>query len=352
MTLTVVVYRQYYIWLVMVVLYLQVDILHPLATLHWKQGPNLPEDITDAQCVFLHDKLYVGSGFTSPGQFNTQLFVFSSNLVFLFKLTTPTTQFALTTYDSQLVLVGGKLSSTNKLSNQLWRNEGKDIWNPSLLPPMPTARSSSSAVNTDTGSIECIVVAGGHGETGPLDVVEVLIQGQWSRLQPLPEPCWNMLSTLHKGKWYLNSLKGYMFCCNLESLLKGYGESSDVWSETDDNVLGFGIASFGQQLITIGSRWLASTSSIHALSPFTQSWVHVGDMPEEPLGPSAIVLALPTRELFMIGKWGEGRGCSMLKASLTSEELILYYFLFHRRVMCCSQTKAFKTSIIPVCLVF
>ena len=323
----------------MVVLYLQVDILHPLATLHWKQCSSLSVDINEAQCVFIDNKIYVGSGFTSPGQ----LFVFSTNLDLLSELTTPTIQFALTTYNSQPVLVGGMLSSTNRLSNQLWiRNERKGIWDPSLLPPMRKARRGSSAVNT--GNTECIVVAGGlvaggHGETRPVGVVEVLKGGQWSRLQPLPEPCGIMTSTLHNGKWYLNSLEGYIFCCNLESLLMGYEESSDVWSKIDNNDTGFSLVSFGRQLITVRRSRLLPTSSIHALSPLTQSWVHVGDMLGELFYSSIIIL--PTRELVAIGIYSEVGGCSVLKASLTSEELALQCFPIPRK-MCCSQFGTFS----------
>ena len=304
----------------MVVLYLQVDILHPLATLHSEQCPPLPMNIFDAQNLFVGDRLFVGSGLTSLQKGlhnNEQIFVFSANLDLLSVWNTPTYHYALTTYNSHPVLVGGMSSFTNKLCNQLWiRNEVKGIWDP-LLPPMPTARSYSSAVNT--GSTECIVVAGGRGKTGPVDVVEVLKEGQWLTLQPLPAPCWNMVSTLHNRKWYLNSSKGYMFCCNLESLLIDYEQSSDVWSKIDNNVINFSIASFGQQLITIGRSRLVPTS-IHALSPLTQSWVHVGDMPEELFYSSIIVL--PTKELVVIREGG-GDG-SVLKASLTSESLILF----------------------------
>ena len=332
MTLAVVVYRQCHKWLVMTVLYLQVDILHPLATLQWEEGPNLPVKICTTSYVFVNDRFYVRSG---PPEV---ICVFSTNLDLLSILFTPTLQCGLTTYNSQLVLVGGSMS--NKPSNQLWvSNERKGIWDPSLLPPMPTARSYLSAVNT--GSTDCIVVAGGVGETGALDVVEVLIQGQWWTLQPLPEPCWNMISTLHNGKWYLISWSKLLYC-NLESLLMNYEQSSDVWSKIDDNFSYVGIVSFGQQLVAIGR----GGPTIHAFSPLTQSWVHVGDMPEVLAYSSTIVL--PTRELVVIEEeLGENESSSVFKASLTSEELILQHFLFARRIMCCSLTKAFSTFHYP-----
>ena len=322
-TLAVVVYRQCYIWLVMVVLYLQVDILHPLATLHWEQCPSLPVSISDAQCVFVNNRLYVGSGQKlsfGTEHFNPRIFVFSTNLDLLSELTTPTYHYALTTYNSQLVLVGGRLSSTNKLSDRLWiRNERNGIWDPSLLPPMPTARSYSSAI-INVGNRECIVVAGGRGETGPVNVVEALIEGQWRTLHHLPEPCWNMTSTLHNGKWYLNSGKEYILCCNLESLISSSYVGS-VWSIIDCNTYYRSIASFGQQLIAIGRSRLVPT--IHTLSPFTQdSWVHVGDMPEELFYSSTIVL--PTRELVVIGERSKIGGSCVFKASLTSERIFSF----------------------------
>ena len=304
----------------MVVLYLQVNILHPLATLHWEKC--LPVNILYANCVFVNNRLYVGSGLTFLGRkpcYNEKIFVYSSNLDLLSESTTPTTNFALTTYNSQPVLVGGKFPSNNIHSNRLWiRNERKDIWDPSLLPPMPTARSHSSAINT--GSAECIVVAGGHRETGPIDIVEVLKQGQWSSLQPLPEPRGSMTSTLHDGKWYLSHYeRDNIFCCNLESLLSDYEQSSDVWSTTVNDVFTYRTASFGQQLITLGGSMLVCTKNILALSPLTQSWVHVGDMPEEIVDFSTIVTIPSTRELVVIGELSEDRDNAFFKASLKSE---------------------------------
>ena len=344
MTLVMVVCRLCYIWLVMVMLYLQIDILHPLATLHWKQGPRLPIDgLFGAECVFVNNRLYMGSGIIFPeGRLrnNKQLFVFSANLDLLSESTTPTTEYALTTYNSQPMLVGGRLSSTFKLSNKLWvRNERKGIWNPSLLPPMPTARRYSSAINT--GSTECIVVAGGFVDTGPVDVVEVLIGRQWSTLKPLPEPCGGMISTLHDGKWYLSHQdRDNIFCCNLKSLLSGYEQSNDVWSTIND-VLSYRTASFGQQLI-ITLEGSEPSKSILALSPLTQSWVHVGGMPEEIVDFSTIVTIPSTRELVVIGEVYEDKDKNNVFLASLKSEIILDFF-FSRRIMYCSLTKAFST---------
>ena len=62
---------------------------------------------------------------------------------------------ALTTYHSQLVLIGGQEKSTRRVTNTVlvWQ-EGE--WHPSL-PPMTVARCNASAVNSG----DLIIVAGG-----------------------------------------------------------------------------------------------------------------------------------------------------------------------------------------------
>ena len=96
--------------------------------------------------------------------------------------------FALTTYHSQLVLVGG-WTDGKKVLNTLWTSADGTNWQ-ETLPPMPTSRYGAAVVNTgSSGGPECLVVAGGVREAEKkLDTVEVLREGQWSTVHPLPEP--------------------------------------------------------------------------------------------------------------------------------------------------------------------
>ena len=90
-------------------LYQQVDILHPLASLEWRQCRRLPVDVGDARAVWLKDKVYVGGGATSGSlRDHARLYVYTPATDTWSKLDTPVYFFALTTYHSQLVLVGGK----------------------------------------------------------------------------------------------------------------------------------------------------------------------------------------------------------------------------------------------------
>ena len=132
----------------------------------------------NAQCVLLQDKIYLGGGYRAS------LFISSTDLNSWSQVTTPTHYYGLTTYHSQVVLVGGREHDTDMVTNKLWTLKGGMNWQPSL-PPMPTSRYDSSALNT--GSPECLVVSGGKASGGYVDVVEILEDNEWSSVQPLPK---------------------------------------------------------------------------------------------------------------------------------------------------------------------
>ena len=95
----------------------------------------------------------------------------------------PTHYAALTTYHSQLVLIGGEEIGTGRVTNRVfvWQ-EGE--WHPSL-PPMTVARCSASAVSS--GNL--IIVAGGVTSPDSLtvsstDVVELFNGHSWMMAQP------------------------------------------------------------------------------------------------------------------------------------------------------------------------
>ena len=274
------------------------DILHPLATLHWKEYSELPK--VWIFCV-LQDKLYIGTR-------GTALLYFSSiaDLHTWTALTTPTTDYALTTYHSKLVLVGGVESSTATITNKLWTGDTEGNWQTSL-PPMPTKRYSSSAINVE--GTECLIVAGGKGEKREfMNTVEVFIQEQWSAVQqPLPEEWPYVKLCLHNGYLYVvggfGSLSSAIFYCKVESLLNACYSNPDIlWYQmnVDPSIIRLSLASFGQ-LISIGGAFNDGTvsSKIFAYSTITKNWIYVGDLPVPLYNVSSVVL--PTGELMVTG---------------------------------------------------
>ena len=96
---------------------LQANISHPLATLHWEQCSVLPDNVDYACCVVWNGKVCIGGGHVGSAQ-PAQLFISSANMDSWEAYPTPTEFYALTTYHSELVLVGGRgirIGTTNDL---------------------------------------------------------------------------------------------------------------------------------------------------------------------------------------------------------------------------------------------
>ena len=135
------------------------DILHPLATIDWQECPGckLVPQTSITNVVKLQDKLYIAIGATGRSIYCSS-YDFTSWTVL--KPPEGLECFGLTSYNSQLLVVGGK--ERGKVTNKVWTSDNRTDWQFSL-PPMPNGRVSPLATNTGT-SPECVVVAGGKGE--------------------------------------------------------------------------------------------------------------------------------------------------------------------------------------------
>ena len=141
--------------------------------------------------MVLNQQLYVGGGFLfSSSNSKRKLFVASLNSSSWSwrTLSTPVYWYALTHFRSEIVLAGGCYDrDTNELhddrdTNVLLSSSSGSGWSrKSYLPSMPTRRHSATALNF--GSPESLIVAGGNSSA-----VEVLVNGQWSTIQPLWTP--------------------------------------------------------------------------------------------------------------------------------------------------------------------
>ena len=127
---------------------LPADILHPLTTIQWETCSKIDGKYCDffgTSTVVLDDKLYLGVTHCCG-----IVLKFSADLAAWKELPLPPAthfvHFVLSTYHSQLVLVGGELNGTT--SNKLWVYDN-DAWHCSL-PPMPTGRQDPVVVNTGT----------------------------------------------------------------------------------------------------------------------------------------------------------------------------------------------------------
>ena len=243
---------------------------------------------------------------------------------------TPTKYYALTTYHSQLVLIGGIKRNESHATNKVWATGGeRNVWQISL-PPMKVSRHSSSAINTKNQT-ECIlIVIGGVEEsekiqaTIRLNTVEVFVQEEWSIVQPLPLQCFFIKCNIHDGILYL--MGGYgqdnsVFYCKLDSLLSSLPSNDTLWETSQVPLYYSSCVTFHHHLVSVGGdspSKMYSSSDIHAYSPLTQSWLYVGDLPIELNYTTSTVIS--TGELVVIGEETTSFSCKVFKASLKGED--------------------------------
>jgi hypothetical protein len=266
--------------------------------------------------VLLEDKLYYAvHGYGRPTHTNTSfIYSITTDLKGFKWFAVPThgmREFTLSTYHSQLVLVGGR-TNDGTISNGVWvRERGRSNWLQSL-PPMSIPRYRAGAVNVKNP--EYLIVAGGNGsERSPVDTVEVLIEGQWFFLQSFPQPrklyTDIMNPVVHNGSLFLMDCYGTYYC-RFKSLLTscllaksgGLDRDAPLWNTMpSDHCSDPGV--FGRQLVAMN----VGTGSIHAYSSISQSWAHVEHFPRSKFfSESAIVT--PTGELVLIGISGLLKG--------------------------------------------
>ena len=171
-----------------------------------------------------------------------------------------------------------------------------------------------------------LIVAGGCSGSDDgllLDAVEVYDGHQWRRAQSLPRACSWIKSVVHGGNWYLaggiaqdHELR---YHTSLESLIatirsKVTGKSS-VWKKLPDTLLKWSApAVLGNHLIIVGGGYPFS-SAIHAFSPSTNAWVHMGDLPVTCL---TCTVALSAGELLVVGRSTES-GLSSFRANIEGD---------------------------------
>ena len=281
---------------------LQFDILHPLTSIQWRDACRLPVKMRDVQSVLMGHNVVVGGGMTfGDSTADTTVYIYDINRDYWdIHSIAPTYRSALTTYRSQLVLAGGFEVASDRLTNSVRVFENGE-WCPSI-PAMTVARYGASAVSRE----QHLIVAGGDSTPytvgGYTDIVEVFDGRSWSTVQSLPQRCGNMKSVVYNDVWYVCGGLGQgceVYSAPLQSIVESTRDTqSTVWTKLPPTPHQYSsIALFDQQLLSIGGGLLSS--AVHAFSPHSQSWPHVGDLPVAL--HSTCSLTLPNGELMTLG---------------------------------------------------
>ena len=280
-----------------------IDLLHPLATIHWEEwfkSSLLKTRTFGTRRILFKGKPYL---FTNDG-----ILMYGYDRDSLEKVKLPTKGlYGISTYRSQIVLVGGLDPTTQLATNKVWVSDDGSKWEPSL-PPLPIAHEKPLVVNT--GNPEYLIVIGGRINEESIDV-HVLIGEQWMWAQPLPlnssrrprSNCSVKFSAHTIHNWNLLILRRLTpsFYCNLDTLLatvtfeKTSNSSKSLWRVFEMPSSSYHLLSLKNCVITAGGihpsdlsktigrifvgRPINRTPKICAYSPLTRTWVQVGDIP-------------------------------------------------------------------------
>ena len=275
----------------------QPNLLHPMTSIIWRETAPLPvECVCGPHGVVIGEEVFV-VGMASNSRSDPVLVYDIARDSWDIHSWSPTAYAALTSYYSELVLIGGEEIASNRTTNivLVWQ-DGE--WRPSL-PPMLLPRCRASVVS----SSNYIIVAG--GEPSPVSctaVVEVFDGHFWTYARSLPEKCWCMKSVLNNDALYLvgGVPQGReVFKATVQSLVDSTQKSaqSPVWTRLPQapTVL-CSMAVFGSQLLVISTV----LTSISAYFPHTQSWVYVENTPTPT--PLSCSLTLPTGDLMVMAE--------------------------------------------------
>lgn len=294
--------------------------------MYWEECSPLPLGFREwTQCVLVNDQLCVGIEYS--------VYLASPDLKSWKMMNTRTHDFALASYNSQILTIGGLDSACGReITGESWII---DIQNrkcvSSPVPPMLTKRHSASAINIE--SANCLVVAGGANDKEVIDSVEVLLKGMWTCVQRLITPEFGLRAALHDGSLYFTgNVLSNVYHCKVEELLQACGDPqsehkhpSTLWDSFCSFLLHKSPVSFGKHLAVIGVEDISPVTEIHAFSSTAMSWVHVADAPNGMINRASIVI--PTGELIVMGKAMSSVYRGRLKSESCQMEFTDYVFL-------------------------
>ena len=266
-------------------------------------------NIGGANAVWLKDKVYMGGGWTSGNRRNqARLYIYTPATNTWTTLDTPVYKFGLTTYHSQLVLVGGweyvGENIDSELTNKLLTLSEDGQWQ-ETLPPMPTPCSDASAVSHGD---HLLVINDNHPNE-----VYVYNGHHWASAQHPPQQLNSIKSTVFNGNLYLmGTILGEpqqicVYSASLDSLLASCQPSetsqpSSLWKRLTNVPSEWCCpAVFGNRLVAVGRR-LSGTTSLYAYSSLTQSWVHMADVSSMPFFSTPCAVSLPSNELMIVSE--------------------------------------------------
>ena len=232
----------------------------------------------------------------------------------------PTRYFGLTQLDGRLLTVGGCRIDQPIPISDVYVFQDSETWENSIIPPLPTARSHTTAFNYKS----TILVSGGtthwhtdsklRTRTNAVEVFQTKMY-QWYRAEPLPVAHNTMSCAIVNDTCYLiggsksDGASRHAYCTSISNLISralpsDHPETSSTpqaspspptWQVLPECPLYYSTAAeLGGCLLAIGGvdDSKSSSSAVHMYSPSTNSWVRIssGDLPVPRFGAAATQL--------------------------------------------------------------
>ena len=287
--------------------------------------------MSEHHIVRIGSTIYCGGGYTDKIDTSRRVFQYNPKQDTWSQLPIcPTRKFGLTQLDGKLVTVGGHRIDKIIPINDVYVFQESEIWENSIIPPLPTARFYPTAFNYKS----TLIVSGGltHWDTDSklrtyTNAVEVFQTKtyQWYRAEPLPVAHCLMSCAIVDDTCYLiggaksdGHASTQAYCTSVSNLISralppNHPETSSTpqaspspptWQVLPECPLHyFTAAELGGCLLAIGGEddSESSSSAVHMYSPSTNSWVRIssGDLPVP--RDSAAAVQLEGGEVIFVG---------------------------------------------------
>ena len=274
---------------------------HKVLNIRGASKPSLPfSHVEGAKAVLIRGKVYMGRATNTILSYDRIIGKWDS------LPPAPLKNYAIASYKSQLVLVGG--TNNNTVSGDVYcYDEENRSWLNDIICPLKRARENAVAI----GHLNYLIVLGGVGTkvrffTNILKSIEVYCgrSREWYQGPNLPREGFvlqcisasNHLYILHPDGWTIRY-------CSLDQLVRGAtsGGTHVVWQSINRSIpyTRCSIAVYNDTLLTLAGA--GSDGNIYAYYPVDKKWWRVQCVRSLPAIKNASCLQLGTTELFLCG---------------------------------------------------
>ena len=182
------------------------QLLQDNSTLHSVKLPDLPIPTRFATATITRSTLYVSGGACPDRKSDLLVQVYDINTGTWSTLPPSTVCYSESAViNGRLTLIGGRDSSTDEITNEVWSwHEDKKEWR-KTIPPMPTGRLCPGVVQS--GNVVAVFGGVASDDKTVLDTVDILNTAtlQWTTSQSLklPIPMWGMRTATCDGHVYI-----------------------------------------------------------------------------------------------------------------------------------------------------